>query len=57
MRQRIDCNFDWEFTPEWSRAFARFEDVPGLQRVDLPHTCAETPYDYFDEGVYQMLCG
>ena len=57
MRQRINCNFDWEFTPEWSRAFARFEDVEGLRRVDLPHTCAETPYDYFDEGVYQLLCG
>ena len=57
MRRRIDCNFDWEFTPEWSGAFARGGDVPGTQRVSLPHSCAETPYDYFDESVYQMVCG
>ena len=57
MRQRIDCNFGWEFTPNWTKAFARFEDVPDAQRVDLPHTCAETPYDYFDESAYQMVCG
>ena len=25
MRRRIDCNHGWEFTPRWSRAFARFE--------------------------------
>ena len=57
MRQRIDCNFDWEFTPVWSKKFARGEDVPEARRVDLPHTCAETPYDYFDESCCQMLCG
>ena len=57
MRQRIDCNFGWEFTPRWSRAFARFERAEETQVVDLPHTCAETPFDYFDEQCYQMLCG
>ena len=57
MRQRINCNFDWEFTPCWSSAFARGEVVPDAVRVSLPHTCAETPYDYFDEHAYQMLCG
>ena len=38
MRRRIDCNHGWEFTPRWSRAFARFEAVEDLYRVDLPHT-------------------
>ncbi len=57
MRQRIDCNYGWEFTPRWSRAFARFEAAEDVQAVDLPHTCAETPFDYFDEQCYQMLCG
>ena len=57
LRQRIDCNFGWEFTPAWSEGFARDENVPGLAQVALPHTCAETPYDYFDENCYQMVCG
>ena len=57
MRQRIDLNFDWEFTPQWSERFARGEAVPEAERVALPHSCAETPYDYFDERCYQMLCG
>ena len=57
MRQRINCNFDWEFTPRWSDAFLRGAPVPEAERVSLPHTCAETPFDYFDEHCYQMLCG
>ncbi len=27
------------------------------QQVRLPHTCKMTPYNYFDEGIYQMVCG
>ena len=50
MRQRIDLNRDWMFTEN-------FEDFGGARRVSLPHTCRETPYDYFDESVYQMVCG
>ena len=57
MRQRINCNYDWEFTAQWSAAFARGEPLPDVRSVSLPHTCAETPYDYFDEHCYQMLCG
>ncbi len=57
MRQRINFNFDWEFTPRWSEPFARGEAVPDAKSVSLPHTCAETPFDYFDEHSYQMLCG
>ena len=57
MRQRINCNFDWEFTASWSSAFARGETVSGVETVSLPHSCAETPFDYFDEHGYQMLCG
>ena len=48
--QKIDLNRDWEFTEH-------FDDFSNPVTVSLPHTCRETPYDYFDEGVYQMVCG
>ena len=57
MRIRINWNHDWEFTPCFSEAFARGEAADGCERVELPHTCAVTPYDYLDESVYQMVCG
>ena len=57
MRQRISCNYDWEFTPRWSDAFARGKAAEDTVSVSLPHTCAQTPFDYFDEHTYQMLCG
>ena len=56
MRERLALNRDWEFTRQFSDAFAA-----GLacdtETVELPHTCAETPYHYFDESIYQMVCG
>ena len=50
MRQHIDLNREWEFTEH-------FEDFSAPVTVSLPHTCRETPYDYFDESIYQMVCG
>ena len=50
MRQHINLNRDWEFTEH-------FGDFSHPITVSLPHTCRETPYDYFDESVYQMVCG
>ena len=56
MNKHIDLNNGWEFTRQFSEEFLRGggEDVT---TVRLPHTCAETPYDYFDESVYQMVSG
>ncbi len=57
MGQRIDVNYGWEFVRECDAAFLLGQPRADAERVDLPHTCAVTPYDYFDESVYQMLCG
>ncbi len=54
---RLDLNRGWSFTGNCDDAFLRGESVSGLTTVDLPHTCCETPYDYFDESMYQMVCG
>lgn len=55
MRKLIDINNNWEFTPSFSSEF--MNGGGEAQTVRLPHTCAETPYDYFDESIYQMVCG
>ena len=56
MRQIIPLNDSWEFTQQFDERFpgGASED---FQTVRLPHTCQETPFDYFDESVYQMDCG
>ena len=55
MRQILHINNDWEFTPAFDIAFLRGEG--NAEAVRLPHTCKVTPYDYFDESIYQMVCG
>ena len=57
MAERIDWNRGWEFTPRFDDAFLRGEPCEGVETVSLPHTCRETPYHYFDESEYQMVCG
>ena len=45
---RIYLNRDWDFSPDF--------DNPGqMQKVDIPHSCAEMPFHYFDESIYQMV--
>ena len=48
------CNH-WEFTPQWSEAFARGEGQGSAVR--LPHTVKEIPLHYADSDAYQMICG
>lgn len=48
------CNH-WEFTPEWSDAFALGEGTG--QPVRLPHTVKELPLHYIDPADYQLVCG
>ena len=63
MRERIYLNNAWEFTEKWTEEFpagdkkARMDSGPEYETVRLPHTCKETPYHYFDESLYQMVCG
>ena len=55
---RIDLNNNWLFTPAWSEGFCTgTESAEHLQEVRLPHTCREVPFHYFDESLYQMVCG
>ncbi len=50
-------NRDWSFYPEWEDGI-RGEVAPaGGEAVVLPHSVVTTPYDYFDEQIYQMVSG
>lgn len=55
MREIINLNNGWEFTESFDEAFSSGEGC--FETVRLPHTCKITPYNYFDESVYQMVCG
>ena len=50
MGTRIPFNNDWIFNEDFDR-------LPEGKSVRIPHTAAETPFHYFDESVYQMVCG
>ena len=55
MRKCIDINDNWEFTPVFDSDFLK--GAGNTEQVRLPHTCKVTPYNYFDENIYQMVCG
>lgn len=45
----------WEFTSQWSDAFARFEGP--AETVELPHNVRQMPLHYGDPADYQMIAG
>lgn len=56
MRKTIHLNFNWEFASKFTSDFSKGYPCDTVE-VDLPHTCRETPFHYFDESIYQMICG
>lgn len=58
MEQRIYWNDNWKFMEDYrEELLERDFDDRRLAEVRLPHTCKETPFHYFDEGIYQMVSG
>ncbi len=56
MRKQVQFNNGWEFTTHFDTAFLSGERAAD-DIVCLPHSCVEMPYHYFDESIYQMVCG
>ena len=56
MREVVHLNFGWEYVDQFTTAFAAGSGE-GVASVNLPHSCAQTPFDYFDECLYQKVCG
>lgn len=58
MAQRFAINDNWLFSETYDEAMIQADfDENRMKQVRLPHTVRETPYDYFDESVYQMVSG
>ena len=58
MGQRIYLNNNWRFTKSFNKEMLdKSFDYSVLEEVRLPHSCVETPFNYFDEGIYQMVSG
>lgn len=56
-QKRIYWNRDWQFLPQFTEELLELSCQKPLQQVTLPHTVEETPYHYFDEHIYQKVCG
>lgn len=58
MGKRIYLNNDWRFTENYNDKILAVDfDHSEMTQIRLPHTCKETPFHYFDEGLYQMVSG
>ncbi len=55
MRQYI-CD-KWQFVKEFDKAILAADYKGEATAVRIPHSVVETPYNYFDESVYQMVSG
>lgn len=56
MRERINLNDDWRFSVEYNKSMLdKNYNTDELQEVRLPHSVVETPFNYFDESIYQMV--
>jgi len=58
MAQRFDLNDEWFFAKRFEEELITQKYAEGgMERIRLPHTVVTTPYNYFDESVYQMVSG
>lgn len=55
MKDRIYMNNGWEFSPSFDEKMISPKFKGKLEHVRLPHTVAETPFNGFDESMYQKL--
>lgn len=58
MGEKIYINNEWRFSEVFTddMILPSFEESM-METIRLPHTCKETPFHYFDEQIYQMVCG
>jgi beta-galactosidase len=55
---RLNLNNNWEFTEQYDDKLLNADyESKDLKKIRIPHTCKETPFHYFSESVYQMICG
>ncbi|MBI9013774.1 MAG: glycoside hydrolase family 2 protein [Clostridiales bacterium] len=55
MLRKQPLNFNWKYTPDFKEVYinSSFDDT-SFTTVQLPHSNIETPYNNFDEKIYQF---
>ena len=58
MQNKVYWNRDWQFFDVYTEDLLEAQtQCRDFELVTLPHTTAVTPYHYFDEAIYQKICG
>lgn len=59
MRENIPINGDWRYSNEWRNEYAstQYDGFSTWDRIRLPHTNHELPFNCFDERDYQFVSG
>jgi len=53
MVKTVHLNDNWKYIPDYKEKY--IEDFPTCQIVDIPHANIETPYNNFNEEMYQFV--
>ncbi|MBI9013953.1 MAG: glycoside hydrolase family 2 protein [Clostridiales bacterium] len=55
MKKTIRLNNNWFYNPDYNESMIKNDDVSTFDKVNLPHTNIELPYNYFDEKMFQFV--
>jgi len=55
MKDRIYMNDGWYFSPRFEEKMTQPKYSGIMEKVRLPHTVSVTPFNDFDEGIYQKI--
>ncbi len=54
MRKIIEINNGWYYKSDYQSGLELQDDLEGFEKINLPHTNIEVPYNYFDEEMFQF---
>ncbi len=55
MKRTVDINFNWKYSPDYDESYiSPSYDDSSFEKVNIPHTNIEVPYNNFDESMYQI---
>ena len=56
MRKTKGLNFDWYFIDNFDESYLSEDfDYKKFQKIMIPHTMKEVPYNYFNEKINQIV--
>lgn len=56
MTEHYNLNDGWRYTKHFDQEMIKANfDESSMEEVRLPHANVETPYNYFDDGIYQFV--